>query len=168
MIYIVIRGHCQPNQSSTTVKIKKRDGRVVRLQKKPDESRNYQELIRHTACDYMNRLKMAPLDGPVEARVVIYRKALATGSKAIREARKSGSVRPDTRPDIDNQLKAILDGLNGVAFGDDGQVCRVHLEKRFDDGKGERVEITIRQWNPSGIGERWLDDYWHNHKGETR
>ena len=35
------------------------------------------------------------------------------------------------RPDIDNLLKSILDGLNGIAFEDDCQVALIRGEKLF-------------------------------------
>lgn len=34
-----------------------------------------------------------------------------------------------SRPDIDNLIKAILDGLNGVAYADDSQVFRLEAVK---------------------------------------
>jgi crossover junction endodeoxyribonuclease RusA len=52
-----------------------------------------------------------------------------------------------TRPDIDKLARAVLDGLTGVAFGDDGQVCRLFAWKYWPtDGDPEefvgcRVEL---------------------------
>ena len=36
----------------------------------------------------------------------------------------------DTRPDLDNCLKAILDAGNGCFFADDGQVAHITVSKR--------------------------------------
>jgi Holliday junction resolvase RusA-like endonuclease len=48
--------------------------------------------------------------------------------------------------DIDNLAKAWLDGLNGIAFIDDGQVKRLTVEKRKASSKDEeRAEIEIRE-----------------------
>ena len=38
-----------------------------------------------------------------------------------------------TRPDIDNLVKSVMDGLNGVAYKDDGQVAMVHAQKEYSD-----------------------------------
>jgi Holliday junction resolvase RusA-like endonuclease len=46
------------------------------------------------------------------------------------------------KPDADNIIKIILDGLNKVAFYDDAQVCKLYFEKRY--AKIPRVEITIK------------------------
>lgn len=37
-----------------------------------------------------------------------------------------------TRPDLDNVMKSVLDGLNGIAFRDDNQIASLHGEKRWD------------------------------------
>ena len=46
------------------------------------------------------------------------------------------------RCDVDNLLKTVLDGLNGVAWRDDWQVVDVAGRKRLVDGN-PRTEITI-------------------------
>ena len=46
------------------------------------------------------------------------------------------------KPDSDNIIKIILDGLNKVAFYDDAQVCKLYFEKRY--AEVPRVEITIK------------------------
>lgn len=40
---------------------------------------------------------------------------------------------PIDRRDLDNLAKCCLDGMNGLAFTDDGQVCRLFLEKFYSD-----------------------------------
>jgi len=47
------------------------------------------------------------------------------------------------KPDIDNLFKAILDGLNGVAFHDDNQIADATLKKRYS--LNPRVEIEINE-----------------------
>ena len=51
---------------------------------------------------------------------------------------------PTKKPDIDNIAKAILDGLNGVAFRDDSQICVLCASKRY--GIQEKTKITIVEW----------------------
>jgi len=48
------------------------------------------------------------------------------------------------RRDVDNMLKLILDGLNGVAWADDNQVTEVTARKSYELEKSEaRTEVTI-------------------------
>lgn len=50
--------------------------------------------------------------------------------------------RPRKRGDLDNLLKAVLDALNGVAYGDDEQVTRIEAN-RYDDKRAPRVEVHV-------------------------
>ena len=50
--------------------------------------------------------------------------------------------RPRQIGDWDNPLKALNDSLNGVAWGDDAQVCEGHVY-RLDDKHDPRVEVEI-------------------------
>lgn len=47
------------------------------------------------------------------------------------------------KPDLDNIIKAILDGLNGTAYEDDRQVTAVTAQKVF--GETARAEVTISE-----------------------
>lgn len=60
-------------------------------------------------------------EGPLAVLVNVYKPA----PKGIRKA-----IPFTTRPDADNVLKALLDGLNGIAFKDDAQVVLATVIKR--------------------------------------
>jgi crossover junction endodeoxyribonuclease RusA len=46
-----------------------------------------------------------------------------------------------TRPDLDKLVRATLDGMTGIVYDDDSQVCSAVIVKQF--GKPERVEISV-------------------------
>lgn len=46
--------------------------------------------------------------------------------------------------DLDNRIKPLLDGIEGYAFANDGQVARLDLTRDLDHGN-PRVEITITE-----------------------
>lgn len=52
-----------------------------------------------------------------------------------------GLERPTKKPDLDNVAKAILDGLNGIAFVDDSQIIALTVMKTYDER--ERAGVTI-------------------------
>lgn len=45
----------------------------------------------------------------------------------------SGKILPTKRPDLDNLVKSILDGLNGVAYLDDNQVVEINAKKVYSE-----------------------------------
>ena len=46
--------------------------------------------------------------------------------------------------DLDNLLKSLLDGLNGVAYRDDRQVRRIVAELRHAEPGQDRVHVRLR------------------------
>lgn len=46
---------------------------------------------------------------------------------------------PSVRPDVDKLARAVLDGLTGVAFRDDGQVVRLVATKSYGAEQGVRI-----------------------------
>ena len=61
-------------------------------------------------------------------------------------AKLKGEVVPTKKPDCDNIAKAVLDGLNGVAFQDDSQVTLLYIQKTYS--LRPRVEVQIMQALP--------------------
>ena len=80
---------------------------------------------------FINKFPVIPLGG-VAMTVSFYRKVpLRQRSKLGHDA--ANIKVPDTRkPDIDNLLKFVLDGLTGVVYRDDEQVVQLTVEKLMD------------------------------------
>ena len=53
------------------------------------------------------------------------------------------------RRDVDNVVKAIMDGLNGIAFMDDSQVVEMTI-RRDIDRENPRAQITVELLNGRG------------------
>lgn len=96
-----------------------RQGRVYT----PKETVSYEAKVAEVGLRHFD----TPLEGPVKVTII-----------AVFEPAKSWSKKKTAahlwqphiqRPDIDNCQKAILDGLNRVAFADDGQVCQIEAKK---------------------------------------
>ena len=58
-------------------------------------------------------------------------------------AKLQGEMLPTKKPDCDNVAKAVLDGLNGVAFQDDSQVVSLLISKSYS--LRPRVEVAIEE-----------------------
>ena len=57
------------------------------------------------------------------------------------KAKLSGKERHAKKPDVDNLVKSVLDGLNGIAFMDDSQICCITAAKRYATSPSCRVII---------------------------
>ncbi len=64
-------------------------------------------------------------------------------SQRRRDAATAGEIAATKRPDLDNFVKSVLDGLDGVVFADDSQVVRLEVHKRYSARPG--VSITVRE-----------------------
>lgn len=100
---------------------------------------------------YENRIENAAVrelggrpgfDGPCS----IYLRAVfpipKSASKAAKAAMAAGEVEPGKKPDLDNILKAVLDGLNHVAFTDDALVTSIRAVKVYGELPGVFVSLT--------------------------
>ena len=51
---------------------------------------------------------------------------------------------PYVRPDLDKLVRAVLDGLTGVAYEDDQQVVRLTAQKAYGETEGVHIKISER------------------------
>lgn len=49
---------------------------------------------------------------------------------------------PTVPPDLDKQIRSILDALTGIAYQDDSQVVCITATKRYDQTQGVDIVIT--------------------------
>ena len=105
----------------------------------PPKCKAYKEQVAIIARVAMRGL--SPSQGPIDCRVKVFRCIPKSWSRAKREAARSGKLLPTSRPDADNYLKGIMDGLKGVAWLDDSQVVRVVCEKAYSEQPRAVIEI---------------------------
>ncbi len=82
------------------------------------------------------------MDGPVSVVIDLRYQIPASWAKKKQAQALAGELQPTTKPDADNCVKAIFDGLNGVTWKDDVQVTEVTARKRYAEKPGVYVEIT--------------------------
>ena len=62
---------------------------------------------------------------------------------------------PYVKPDLDKLIRAVLDGLTGVAYDDDCQVTKVEAEKHYcnehQTDPGVWITINKNKWTQLGI-----------------
>lgn len=92
-----------------------------------------------TVAEYALASGVKPLEGPVKFTLIAVFEPAKSWSK-----KKTAELiwRPHTqKPDLDNIEKAVLDGLNRIAFADDSQVCQHESKKMWGSEAKTIIEV---------------------------
>ena len=109
----------------------------------PKETVSYENLVR---TSFIQIYHGAPIECPIAIGITAYFAVPKSYPKKVHSAVKSGCFIPKiTKPDLDNIVKAVTDGLNSVAYGDDAQIYSIMARKFFSDRP--RVEVDIICFN---------------------
>lgn len=103
----------------------------------PAKTVAYEGLIALAASDAMAGRE--PIAGPV----MVVARAVFPIPASWSKRRKAEARWHVGKPDGDNVLKALGDGLNGIAWKDDSQVASMRLEKVYGNVPGLHVEIEV-------------------------
>lgn len=90
---------------------------------------SYEALVGWYAAQAMQG--RAPFAGPLALVITARIEPPASASKTARAEMLAGRQAPAKRPDLDNIIKAVLDGCNAVAFRDDAQVVALTAAKAY-------------------------------------
>ncbi len=103
-------------------------------------------------ADYENRIRFAYIkkscgvrfgdDKELKVHISAYYRIADSVTKGKRERMRNGDIRPTKKPDIDNVVKIVLDGLNRIAYKDDTQVVSLVCEKYYSENPRVEVEIS--------------------------
>jgi Holliday junction resolvase RusA-like endonuclease len=99
----------------------------------------YENLVKVAAHSAM--AGRPPLNEPVSMRVSVRMVPAESHSAKKRAAMLAGELFPTKLPDLDNVVKAVLDGCNKVVFRDDALVVRLTAQKTYAATAG--VDVTI-------------------------
>ena len=106
----------------------------------PKDSATYENLVR---TEFVQVFNGAPLSGPIRLDMKAYFPMPKSMRKADREQARFEQLPLTKKPDIDNLVKSVLDGLNTVAFEDDKQVYAITCSKWYS--LQPRTEVTVIQ-----------------------
>ena len=104
----------------------------------PKKSRDYKHYVRLAASQHKPK---ELLTGPLKMKVQVFRPTLKSFSKKKKKQAEEGTLRPTTKPDVDNYVKAIKDALNSVIWKDDSQVVDLQVSKFYSENP--RIEVEI-------------------------
>lgn len=107
----------------------------------PPKSKQYKQLI--VAC-VNEQLPTLKLEKPLKIGIKVYRPIQKSISKKEHTLRANNIHLPAVKPDLDNYIKGILDGLSMAnIWTDDNLVCEISAIKRY--GEHPRTEIEISE-----------------------
>lgn len=106
----------------------------------PEKTANYESMVALVGQQAMAGRE--PLDEPLATTILVVAPIPASWSKRKQAMAVAGEIRPGGKPDVDNVIKALFDGLNKVVWRDDSLVVECLAEKWY--GPTPRVEMTVK------------------------
>ena len=107
----------------------------------PKKTHDYEDEVAKMAKVAMGSSE--PLETPVTVCVYVTFPIPPSYSKKRTEACLNGSEAHTKRPDLDNCVKAITDGMNGIVYKDDSQIVNLHAKKVY--GTTAMVEVYVKE-----------------------
>ena len=115
----------------------------------PRNTRGYEDMIK--TYYKINNFKAFKKDDALEVSAIAYYQIPKKTKKSNKLLMIKVEMLPTKKPDIDNIMKVVLDALNGIAYHDDSQVCKVNFMKMYSEDP--RLKILIRN-----VGENFDED----------
>jgi Holliday junction resolvase RusA-like endonuclease len=107
----------------------------------PEKTKTYESEVGMMAKAAMGASEV--LDGALEAFIYVTFPVPASYSKKRTEACLNDVEKHTKRPDLDNVIKAVIDGMDKIVFKDDSQITSIHSTKVY--GEVAKVEVMVRQ-----------------------
>lgn len=105
----------------------------------PAKTRRYEGLVELAAQEAM--AGAPPLEDALKASIVAFVPIPASWSRKRQGMAELGEIHPAKRPDLDNFVKAGIDGCNGIVFRDDSQIVDLRASKSYS--RRPRLEIRV-------------------------
>ena len=107
----------------------------------PEKTKTYEAEVGLMAKAAMGVTKT--LEGALEAFIYVTFPVPASYSKKRTEACLNETEKHIKKPDLDNVVKSVIDGMDKVVFNNDSQIMSIHATKVY--GEIAKVEVLVRQ-----------------------
>ena len=106
----------------------------------PAATRAYESRVKRSCSAHMAEKGIKSMGkSALYAQIEVVIEPPESWSNAKRQDAVCGTIRPKAKPDLDNYIKAILDGCEGVAYDNDSQVVIMTANKRY----GEEPHVKV-------------------------
>jgi Holliday junction resolvase RusA-like endonuclease len=107
----------------------------------PEKTKAYEFEVGMMALAAMGGAK--PFEGALEAFIYVTFPVPDSYSKKRTEACLSDFEKHTKRPDLDNVIKSVIDGMDKIVFENDSQITSIHSTKVY--GEVAKVEVLVKQ-----------------------
>lgn len=107
----------------------------------PEKTKTYESEVGMMAKAAMGASEA--LDGALEAFIYVTFPVPASYSKKRTEACLNETEKHTKKPDLDNVVKSVIDGMDKIVFLNDSQITSIHATKVY--GEIAKVEVLIKQ-----------------------
>lgn len=132
--------------------VKSKTGKSFVQSYTPKKTAKYETMIAELAKQQM--IMREPTSAPIKLDLVLFFAIPESWPKWKQEAAQTNHIAHTAKPDADNVVKAIKDGLNKIVWVDDSQVCEVHVMKLYSNTPGVLIDVTELTISPSQITKK--------------
>ena len=137
MIHFKIEGRPQPQGRPRAVRM----GAGVRMYD-PPKSKAYKQMVAAKVRSYMKINGIQTITAPIAVHLNFYFTPPKSYSKKRIQAIESKEELFTKHLDLDNLVKAVTDGMNGVMYKDDSQIIGLTAGKHY--GKKDYVDVKVQ------------------------
>ena len=115
----------------------------------PDKTREYESRIQAAAWKAMQNMKLDMTERFVSVEIIAFMEIPKSWSKVKRMEAEYGALQHTTKPDLDNIVKAALDGMEGAVYVSDKQVTSIKARKMYcHPDRGAVLYMSVSWTNP--------------------
>ena len=104
----------------------------------PIKSRDFKQFVKMVAAEHA---PAALIETEIRLYVDIYRPIPKSLSMKKRAEAIAGQLRPTKKPDLDNLVKGIKDGMSKVIWHDDAQIVEMNVRKYYSENPRAVVKV---------------------------
>ncbi|MGI9492184.1 MAG: RusA family crossover junction endodeoxyribonuclease [Geminicoccaceae bacterium] len=109
----------------------------------PKKTQNYENWVRMCGVQSMSMAGRSTMDDALDITIIAHVPIPSSWSGKRKRKAALGEISPTKRPDLDNFVKAAVDGLTGIVWRDDSQIVNLTARKLY--GETPKLVITVEQ-----------------------
>ena len=108
----------------------------------PNKTKDYEDWIKQNF--FIKYPNYKTIENRVNIEIIAYIKIPKNVAKEDIQKMLDDKISPQKKPDIDNIVKIVLDGLNDYVLKDDIQVSKISVQKKY--AQEEKLYIKIEEY----------------------